>query len=191
VQATEGISTPAKRKGRSKKVVEDGAIEQDIATAPSTRGRRKKADVVPEPEPAVVTTVPKRRHAKSSAQEGCECDFYMSFTECVLIAFTVEKPPVRQPRNQLAVEILDNLAKYPHCILLTRVGQFYEVIYIYIYPFRYALINAHFFSRSRTLIKQKKLQSYSILSSLHVLGTANVSHSVASQLPIWSVISKC
>jgi hypothetical protein len=31
------------------------------------------------------------------------------------------------PRNQLATEILENLAKFPHCILLTRVGQFYEV----------------------------------------------------------------
>jgi len=27
----------------------------------------------------------------------------------------------------LAIEILNNLAKFPHCILLTRVGQFYEV----------------------------------------------------------------
>lgn len=27
----------------------------------------------------------------------------------------------------LAAEILNNLAKFPHCILLTRVGQFYEV----------------------------------------------------------------
>ncbi|KAF9499857.1 hypothetical protein BDN71DRAFT_1480497 [Pleurotus eryngii] len=31
-----------------------------------------------------------------------------------------------QPRNQLAREILANLNKFPHCILLTRVGQFYE-----------------------------------------------------------------
>ncbi|KAI0961363.1 hypothetical protein AcV7_000482 [Taiwanofungus camphoratus] len=31
-----------------------------------------------------------------------------------------------QPKNALATEILDNLAKFPHCILLTRVGQFYE-----------------------------------------------------------------
>lgn len=32
-----------------------------------------------------------------------------------------------QPDTPLAKEILDNLAKFPHCILLTRVGQFYEV----------------------------------------------------------------
>ncbi|KAI9462307.1 muts domain V-domain-containing protein [Lactarius psammicola] len=35
-------------------------------------------------------------------------------------------PPALRPRNQLATEILENLAKFPHCILLTRVGQFYE-----------------------------------------------------------------
>ncbi|KAJ7597248.1 muts domain V-domain-containing protein [Mycena floridula] len=31
-----------------------------------------------------------------------------------------------QPRNILAREILENLNKFPHCLLLTRVGQFYE-----------------------------------------------------------------
>ena len=35
--------------------------------------------------------------------------------------------PSKQPRNTLAKEILTNLENFPHCILLTRVGQFYEV----------------------------------------------------------------
>lgn len=30
------------------------------------------------------------------------------------------------PKTQLARDIIENLAKFPHCILLTRVGQFYE-----------------------------------------------------------------
>lgn len=34
---------------------------------------------------------------------------------------------VEPPTTPLAIEVLDNLARYPHCILLTRVGQFYEV----------------------------------------------------------------
>ncbi|KAI0735350.1 muts domain V-domain-containing protein [Earliella scabrosa] len=34
-----------------------------------------------------------------------------------------EAPP---PSTPLAAEILENLSRYPHCILLTRVGQFYE-----------------------------------------------------------------
>ncbi|KAF8272981.1 muts domain V-domain-containing protein [Lactarius quietus] len=38
----------------------------------------------------------------------------------------IDGSPVPPPRNQLATEILENLTKFPHCILLTRVGQFYE-----------------------------------------------------------------
>ncbi|EJD55180.1 hypothetical protein AURDEDRAFT_93889 [Auricularia subglabra TFB-10046 SS5] len=37
-----------------------------------------------------------------------------------------EEPPARAPRNILAREIRENLAKFSHCILLTRVGSFYE-----------------------------------------------------------------
>lgn len=33
----------------------------------------------------------------------------------------------KQPRNSLAIEILTNQSRFPDCILLTRVGQFYEV----------------------------------------------------------------
>ncbi|KAG8969288.1 DNA mismatch repair ATPase msh1 [Tulasnella sp. 425] len=37
-------------------------------------------------------------------------------------------PPTRSnlPKTQLATDIIENLAKFPHCILLTRVGGFYE-----------------------------------------------------------------
>ncbi|KIP12627.1 hypothetical protein PHLGIDRAFT_113698 [Phlebiopsis gigantea 11061_1 CR5-6] len=37
-----------------------------------------------------------------------------------------ENDGLAHPVTPLAIEILDNLAKFPHCILLTRVGQFYE-----------------------------------------------------------------
>lgn len=40
---------------------------------------------------------------------------------------TVVGTDEHQPKTPLATEILSNLAKWPHCILLTRVGQFYEV----------------------------------------------------------------
>ncbi|KAG9314542.1 muts domain V-domain-containing protein [Chiua virens] len=33
---------------------------------------------------------------------------------------------LKQPRNSLATSILANRSRFPHCILLTRVGQFYE-----------------------------------------------------------------
>jgi hypothetical protein len=39
----------------------------------------------------------------------------------------VEETPTDRPTNALAVEVLHNLSRFPHCILLTRVGQFYEV----------------------------------------------------------------
>ncbi|CCM02790.1 uncharacterized protein FIBRA_04901 [Fibroporia radiculosa] len=52
------------------------------------------------------------RKRKSADQEGVATDKL--------------PPEPEQPRNRLATEILDNLSKFPHCILLTRVGQFYE-----------------------------------------------------------------
>ncbi|KAI0757170.1 muts domain V-domain-containing protein [Daedaleopsis nitida] len=56
----------------------------------------------------VHTTTPvKRRRRKAIEQLTNETDI----------------PP---PSTPLAAEVLDNLTKYPHCILLTRVGQFYE-----------------------------------------------------------------
>lgn len=39
----------------------------------------------------------------------------------------LDSPTGHQPRTQLATGILKNLSEFPHCILLTRVGQFYEV----------------------------------------------------------------
>lgn len=42
-----------------------------------------------------------------------------------------------QPDTPLAKEILDNLAKFPHCILLTRVGQFYEVCTVFSFMLLY------------------------------------------------------
>ncbi|KAI0304636.1 muts domain V-domain-containing protein [Russula brevipes] len=39
---------------------------------------------------------------------------------------TTSTDSTSQPRNQLATEILENLSRFPHCVLLTRVGQFYE-----------------------------------------------------------------
>ncbi|KAI0094596.1 muts domain V-domain-containing protein [Irpex rosettiformis] len=39
---------------------------------------------------------------------------------------TQDEPQALLPTTPLAREILDNLSRFPHCILLTRVGQFYE-----------------------------------------------------------------
>ncbi|CDO72395.1 hypothetical protein BN946_scf184977.g94 [Trametes cinnabarina] len=58
-------------------------------------------------EPSVPTTKTRGRKRKSAAQPASDAD-------------------IAPPSTPLANEILDNLARYPHCILLTRVGQFYE-----------------------------------------------------------------
>ncbi|KAF8898515.1 muts domain V-domain-containing protein [Infundibulicybe gibba] len=42
------------------------------------------------------------------------------------LPFNGSRSAEAHPRNVLAQEILENLNKFPHCILLTRVGQFYE-----------------------------------------------------------------
>ncbi|CAE6448129.1 unnamed protein product [Rhizoctonia solani] len=38
----------------------------------------------------------------------------------------LKTPKSRLPKTKLARDIIENHAKFPHCILLTRVGQFYE-----------------------------------------------------------------
>lgn len=45
----------------------------------------------------------------------------------------------KPPTQMLGGVIMENLAKFPHCILLTRVGQFYEVRYP-LRPFCYTLM---------------------------------------------------
>lgn len=60
----------------------------------------------------------------------------------------------REPRNQLAREILENLARFPQCILLTRVGQFYEVRTVN----GFCLLLAKS-SHSLTLIRRKRLRA--------------------------------
>lgn len=43
-------------------------------------------------------------------------------TECI-----EEIVETLQPQTQLSRQIRENLQRFPHCLLLTRVGQFYEV----------------------------------------------------------------
>ena len=62
-----------------------------------------------------------------------------------------------QPRTQLAREIVENLRRFPHCLLLTRVGQFYEVI-ITARLGRYKLTIES--NLSRISIKPSKSQNY-------------------------------
>ena len=47
--------------------------------------------------------------------------------EFIVVSEILETPVINEPDTPLARDVLGNLARFPHCILLTRVGQFYEV----------------------------------------------------------------
>ncbi|KAI0048387.1 hypothetical protein FA95DRAFT_1678333 [Auriscalpium vulgare] len=99
LQATVPVTT---RKKRVKKAsVEIETLIEDVDEVPLWS---ETAAVVKD------APVKSRRRRRTKAELAAESDASRS----------------RQPRNQLATEILENLAKFPHCILLTRVGQFYE-----------------------------------------------------------------
>ncbi|TFY70702.1 hypothetical protein EVG20_g2315 [Dentipellis fragilis] len=67
------------------------------------------------------------RKPKNPPDEATGCAFVSVEEICYShISVVDDAGTTRQPRTQLASEIQANLAKFPHCILLTRVGQFYE-----------------------------------------------------------------
>ncbi|EJD04012.1 uncharacterized protein FOMMEDRAFT_106414 [Fomitiporia mediterranea MF3/22] len=71
------------------------------------------------------TTRKKRTRKKRSSAES-DVSATVSSQEKSDTSFINTLANRRPPRNPLAKEILENLAKFPHCILLTRVGNFYE-----------------------------------------------------------------
>ncbi|KZO99797.1 hypothetical protein CALVIDRAFT_548612 [Calocera viscosa TUFC12733] len=115
-----------KRRRRRKKLEEDPSTAVDSATVgDSVEGNESVAPVPEEdisissdttktPEPA---PKPKRRRKKVLADESPEDE-----------EESMESPDVDKaiPYTNLAREIQQNMLRFPHCILLTRVGQFYE-----------------------------------------------------------------
>ncbi|PIL32139.1 hypothetical protein GSI_06845 [Ganoderma sinense ZZ0214-1] len=86
--------------------------DSDLIPAKKTRRRRVKSsssETTPMPEDAEkdASATSKRRKRRTPKQ-------------------ALDDVEVSAPTNPLATEVLDNLNRYPHCILLTRVGQFYE-----------------------------------------------------------------
>ncbi|KAK7064442.1 DNA mismatch repair protein [Favolaschia claudopus] len=87
--------------------------EEEIEDVPKTaRSRKKKVDA-DEAEPA---SLKKSRKKKATSEEVSEISPKQS-----KVATDAEERKGGLPR-----EILDNLSRFPHCILLTRVGKFYE-----------------------------------------------------------------
>ena len=99
---------------------------------PAKPRKRRVKSVQSPPEAEVLgnapvdPSVPVRRRRRKTATQA-EGTYMMNVatkgSSCLRLA-EAEAPP---PSTPLAAEILENLSRYPHCILLTRVGQFYEV----------------------------------------------------------------
>ena len=127
-----------KRRTRLAKAANDSTLDAQGASSDSCVPKAKRG-----------------RQAKLSASTGESYD--SSVVHWMNKHVFIEGLSVHQPRNQLATEILENLAKFPHCILLTRVGQFYEVS-VLAPPSKppYDIIRM----RSRTLTKRLKLRDF-------------------------------
>ncbi|CAE6422253.1 unnamed protein product [Rhizoctonia solani] len=65
----------------------------------------------------------KERVQSTRCSQDSKVSSYVSLQASVIRDFDRSYPV---PRTKLAREIIENHAKFPHCILLTRVGQFYE-----------------------------------------------------------------
>ncbi|KAJ7042505.1 muts domain V-domain-containing protein [Mycena alexandri] len=124
--ASEGVEPPppTKRRGTKKAAEEEDASEKaaepvdgDDAPVPKKRSRKKTAEPVEDDD---APPRPKRVRKKPTDD-----------------ATPVKKPRKRPrpdphaeggqaPKGSLPREVQDNLERFPHCILLTRVGKFYE-----------------------------------------------------------------
>ncbi|KAJ3558074.1 hypothetical protein NM688_g1127 [Phlebia brevispora] len=85
-----------------------GTVEASVGTIVVTVA--EQSQVTP-PEIALVTA---KRRRKRGPKVGTDFQEHSIVTEH------------HSPKTPLATEILANLNKFPHCLLLTRVGQFYE-----------------------------------------------------------------
>ncbi|KAI5835502.1 hypothetical protein K523DRAFT_14423 [Schizophyllum commune Tattone D] len=102
-----GINAKPKR-GRPRKQPEPTTPVLEIEEQSVVRRRRRKADVSTDAAENVALHLddPDVRSLSESSVE--------------------ELAPPLEEQTTLAKEILDNLARFPNCLLLTRVGQFYE-----------------------------------------------------------------
>ena len=90
----------------------------------------KAAPKQPEGTDEVIPKRKKRTTKLVAEEERSEDTNVVSGKPTVPSGSTISSMIQGKHRSVLAVEILGNLTKFPHCILLTRVGQFYEVHFI-------------------------------------------------------------
>lgn len=130
-------SSPKRKRGRATKRSE---LNADTNATNSSRLLKKRGRPVklltPIEEPPILASKPATKVTKISSTQRAKIAVEESSGKsnplCLAEAFrnrpdftTAEQPAT----SRLAVEVLQNLAKFPHCILLTRVGQFYEVYF--------------------------------------------------------------
>lgn len=93
-----------------------------ISKTPRKRSKVKLSPLTTEGSTSDVPAIRVSTKTKSRAEIKSE----LSTLEQCRSPFSHGTEMQTRPQNQLAREILDNLFKFPHCILLTRVGSFYE-----------------------------------------------------------------
>ncbi|KAL5535471.1 hypothetical protein ACEPAF_3565 [Sanghuangporus sanghuang] len=112
-----GLGTPSHNK-REKDVNADSNEQNarllpESSSAPSSDAEREKP-------------VAKKRKRKTRSSDTSLGDGTVDAPVLHVQSSVIMQDGRRPPQNVLAREILENLSKFPHCILLTRVGQFYE-----------------------------------------------------------------
>ncbi|QRW19023.1 DNA mismatch repair protein MutS [Rhizoctonia solani] len=104
--------------------IQERLVEESRAKSTTTRVRRKpkeskstgassKAESRSQADKLLPKTRQRRKAPESPKKEP-------------KVKGVLKTPKSHLPKTKLAREIIENHAKFPHCILLTRVGQFYE-----------------------------------------------------------------
>ncbi|KAK0233421.1 muts domain V-domain-containing protein [Armillaria fumosa] len=131
----EDEETPPKRT-RRKTLVTDEEV-------PKSRRQSKKLDAVDEihetaksrkrakksPEESEVESKHRRRRSRKAVEDENDENSHCKRTKKVAGAESEKAVAAAAQPKALFEEVQENLSKFPHCVLLTRVGQFYESYY--------------------------------------------------------------
>ncbi|CAE6457902.1 unnamed protein product [Rhizoctonia solani] len=85
-----------------------------------------KSNTRKKPQPAAKLVILGRKESYSSPKAKQASKATEASKKEPKVKAVITTPRSRLPKTKLARDIIENHAKFPHCILLTRVGQFYE-----------------------------------------------------------------
>lgn len=124
--------------GPRKKKLDDSTPEKLPVDVAKPRARRKKHEESACVEDQEDVPKPRRRRKKPEPSHVVEIDpsIYDGTTTAALTKPTTRRRKATEaptfnngssvPTSPLAIDIMHNLTQFPHCILVTRIGQFYE-----------------------------------------------------------------